>query len=106
MIRSLVLWPEARQDLQDAHDWHEDQRGGLGVEFMEEIQGALERIRNHPLRWAAIEEDVRRCLTKRFPYGVFYLVEEERIVVLAVMHQAKDPESWRKRRRQGRGSRG
>jgi hypothetical protein len=46
---------------------------------------------------AVMEEDVRRCLVNRFPYGVLYSIESTEIFILAVMHLRRDPDYWKKR---------
>jgi len=93
----LLLRPEARADLRDAYDWYQDQREGLGEEFLHEVRVVIDRILSTPTLYQQIRGEVRRALPRRFPYGVFYLVEAERVVVLAVTHQARDPEVWRQR---------
>jgi len=45
-----------------------------------------------------LEDDVRRCLTHRFPYGVLYSIEPSTIYILAVMHLHRDPDYWKHRR--------
>jgi hypothetical protein len=54
-------------------------------------------IRERPLVYQIVEGDVRRPLTRRFPYGVFFPTEPRRIVVLAVLHTARDPRVWQSR---------
>ena len=97
MSLGLLLRPEARADLQDGYDWYEEQRPGLGEEFLREVRSVLDRVRDHPTLYQRIHHEVRRALPRRFPYGIFYLVEPNRIVVLAITHQSRDPEIWRQR---------
>src|SRR6266540_1412018 len=46
---------------------------------------AIRRILEAPERWRVLEEDVRRCLTRVFSYGVLYTIEPEFILIVAVM---------------------
>jgi hypothetical protein len=62
-------------------------------EFLEAIGRAVE----HPKSWPIIDGEVRRCQTKRFPYGVLYSEEAEGIFVIAVMHLHRDPGYWKNR---------
>jgi plasmid stabilization system protein ParE len=96
-MREVVFRPEARADLESAYRWYEDRRRGLGEELLLVVDAAIEQIRRAPEAYPVVHRDVRRVLTRRFPYGVFYLVESRRIVVLAVFHGRRDPESVRGR---------
>ena len=51
-----------------------------------------------PARWRRIDEDVRRCLTHVFPYGVLYTIENEFVLIVAVMHCSREPGYWKTRR--------
>ena len=61
------------------------------------VDDALVSITKNPLAYPVVRKVVRRALTKRFPYGVLYLVEADTVVVLAILHQARDPEIWSRR---------
>jgi plasmid stabilization system protein ParE len=98
MKYSLAIQPEAEEDLRQAFLWYEEQREGLGEEFLHSIEAGMKRIGDHPLMFSKIHKDVRRHLIRRFPYGIFYTVEMERIAILAVFHVARDPQQWMRRR--------
>jgi len=93
----VIVRPEAETDLDEANAWYEEQLPGLGRNFTDEIDRTIEAIRSYPESFALVHRNVRRALTRRFPYAVFYVLEAERIVVLAVFHQARDPKRWRAR---------
>jgi toxin ParE1/3/4 len=92
--RTLLVRPEAQADLADAQKWYEELAAGLGRAFVEAVDDALASIIQNPLAYPVVRKTARRALTKRFPYGVFYLVEEHAVIVLAVLHQARSPELW------------
>lgn len=50
------------------------------------------------MAWHILEGEIRRCLTNRFPFGILYSVEADRVLILAVMHLHRDPGYWRERR--------
>ena len=97
MSRELVLHPLARFDLLDAVAWYEEQRQGLGWEMFEHVDAAMRRALRDPESFAVVEETARRVLVRRFPYAVFFQVEGDRLVVLAVSHVRRDPVDWRSR---------
>lgn len=89
--------PEAIQELEDAFDWYEGQRLGLGEAFMTEYEICLADIRNAPDTWAIVENGIRRLKLHRFPYGILYKHYSDRIHVLSVMHLHRNPRYWRDR---------
>jgi plasmid stabilization system protein ParE len=70
---------------------------GLGVEFGYEIDLVVSSLAERALAFPAIHREVRRALIKRFPYGVFFVASDDLVVVLAVLHQARDPAVWKRR---------
>jgi toxin ParE1/3/4 len=94
---SLLVRPEAQADLAETQKWYEERATGLGRQFVEAVDDTLVSITNNPQAYPAVRNVVRRALTKRFPYGVLFLVEEDTVVVLAILHQARDPELWSRR---------
>lgn len=71
----------------------------LAIRFIESVEDAIRRIVESPTAWRIIDDDVRRCLTHVFPYGVFYSIEGQDILILAVAHCSRAPGFWK-----GRGS--
>lgn len=90
---------EAEQDLQAAFDWYESERSGLGDEFLLAVEAAFAAVARRPESFAMVESDIRRASLRRFPYGVFYLIHGDSIIVVAVMHAKRNPRLWLKRRR-------
>jgi plasmid stabilization system protein ParE len=100
MSQRLRIRCEAEIDIADAAAWYEEQRSGLGHEFLDEISQCMSRIAEQPEMNPVLYRSTRRALTRRFPFGVFYCIEEEYIVVLAVMHGSRDPQRWKHRERE------
>lgn len=82
------------RDLAGAYGWYEDQRAGLGEEFLGAVDASFNAIREFPEMFAQVHGEVRRAVVSRFPYAVFYRVEPKRVVVLAVLNMARDPKLW------------
>jgi toxin ParE2 len=87
----------ARAELQEAVDYYEDRRPGLGEELAAEVRATIDRILLNPTAWAKLSANVRRCRLRRFPYALIYQVEPDRMLVVAVMHLRRDPVYWRSR---------
>jgi len=82
------------RDLAGAYGWYEGQRAGLGEEFLGAVDASFDAIEQFPEMFARVHGEVRRAVVSRFPYAVFYRVEPKRVVVLAVLHMARDPKLW------------
>jgi hypothetical protein len=60
-------------------------------------RAGLLHIIEKPEQWKLLEKDVRRCLTRVFPYAVLYTIEPDYILIVAVMHCHREPGYWKKR---------
>ena len=93
-----VVWtPEANEDLLEARAWYDNLRPQLGDRFAEAVEATVETIAEHLLQFAVVYQDRRRAGVHRFPYGIFFEVQEHRIVVIACFHGRRDPRRWQSR---------
>ena len=97
MSRDVYVRPEARDDIEEASAWYERQHPRLGEDFLDQVLNALDRIADSPELYPVVHRQTRRAVIHRFPFGVFYIVEDESIVVIAVMHGSRDPRNWQRR---------
>lgn len=96
MNRPVILNPIADREFEDAANWYQ-REAGLGEQFVARIQEVLDRIGQMPELHAVVYRDIRRARVQRFPYGVYYRILADRIEVIAVSHNKRDPRSWRSR---------
>jgi plasmid stabilization system protein ParE len=97
MSLPVVLRAEAQTDFDEAFDWYEAQRPGLGTDFAAEVHKVFDRISANPLLHRLVLQDVRKAVIQRFPYSVFYRVEATQVLVLAVFHGRRNPSIWQRR---------
>lgn len=97
MTVEVRLRQEAEQDLAEAAQWYEEQRPGLGQEFLDAALETFSAIADRPLAGAAVYGSLRRALLHRFPFGAFYLVDGDATVVIAVLHGSRHPRRWKMR---------
>ncbi len=90
--------PEAEVEFNDAIDYYEESQEHLGLQFAQEVYAAIQRIIDFPLAWHPMTKTTRRCLTKRFPFGVIYIATDDEIVIVAIMHLHKKPDYWQQRK--------
>ncbi|MCI0357437.1 MAG: type II toxin-antitoxin system RelE/ParE family toxin [Planctomycetaceae bacterium] len=97
MTIPIIVRPAADADIDEAHDWYERKQAGLGKSFVSKIDEAMEKLRRSPDLGIVVHKQLRRLAVDRFPYGVFYLVEAQRIVVVGVIHGRRAPRVWKRR---------
>lgn len=96
-MANLIYTPEAKVEIKKAAEYYEGCKQGPGQAFLIEVESTIQRLSQHPLTWRKISRQFRRCLLKKFPYGIIYSVDEDEIFVAAVMHLKRKPEYWKKR---------
>jgi len=94
--RRVIVRPEARDELSEAADWYRKKSPAVAESFKVAVRQTLRTIVEWPAASPKISDRVRRALTNQFPYAVFYSDDSKDIVILAVRHQAQDPEAWPK----------
>src|SRR6185369_5724546 len=98
---NVVARPEVENDIREAAEWYDTQRGGLGDEFIEEVLAVLAALAANPLLHCRQHptKNIRWRYPHRFPYRVIYeIVEDEHLVVIAaVTHAARHERVWKTR---------
>lgn len=93
----LTIRPLAASDIDAIRFYYEQQRRGLGGEFLDELVVRLEEIEREPLSFPQLRDEFRRALLRRFPYHVYFAARQDEIEVIAVLHAARHPRTWRDR---------
>ncbi|MDA8104781.1 MAG: type II toxin-antitoxin system RelE/ParE family toxin [Nitrospiraceae bacterium] len=93
----IAFLASAEAELLDAVAYYNSQSEGLGYEFAAEVKRTIERIVQYPDAWSQLSKRTRRCRTNRFPYGIIYQIDNEALLVVAVMHLSRHPQAWRER---------
>jgi plasmid stabilization system protein ParE len=89
----------AQAEMAEAVTYYNSQKPELGSQFSEEIQRTIERILQYPEAWTPLSKRTRRCRTNKFPYGVIYQVQADVLLIVAVMHLHREPQTWKSRLR-------
>ena len=97
MKLALIIRPEAEHDLAEAQGWYASKIPGLGSDFLRCVDATLSSLQRTPEIYPIVHKNVRRALIRRLPYGIFYLVEKKRIVIIGVLHARRDPNTWHRR---------
>jgi plasmid stabilization system protein ParE len=92
----IIIRIEAEVDITDAAIWYHARKPGLGDDFLAEVESAIASAAANPFRYPCLRRkpDVRRVLTRRFPYRVFFIRRPDAIIVFRVLHAARDDREW------------
>jgi plasmid stabilization system protein ParE len=97
MTLRVVFRRAAKNEFEEAAVWYGEQRPGLGEEFVREIEQAVDNAAAAPQRYPVVFGDVRRTVTRRFPFCVYFRVRADALIVLAVFHGRRNPTIWQRR---------
>jgi len=97
MKYKLIVRPEAEIELEDGFGWYGLQVPGLGNQFLISVDAVINAIRRYPLQYPVLYRNVRRALTRRFPFQVLFVFEDDVITVIGIFHGKRNPRTWRDR---------
>ncbi len=86
----LIIEAAARADIAGAASWYNEQEAGLGVAFLDAVNGRIGQIAKNPHMFSHRRSGVRGAALKRFPYIIFYKLSESYIQIVAVFHQRRN----------------
>lgn len=87
----------AEEEMIEAAVFYESRTGGLGNDFLDDVQQAVDRLSYYPHSGDQIDSGLRRTLLHRFPFSLIYALEQTGIVIVAVAHHGRAPGYWRSR---------
>ncbi|MDJ0516861.1 MAG: type II toxin-antitoxin system RelE/ParE family toxin [Trichodesmium sp. MO_231.B1] len=97
MNYKIIIQPEAEKDLDAAYVWYENSRQELGEEFLNAIDNCLSLIQANPFAYPIIYKQIHRTIVRKFPYGIFYLLKDDAVVVIACLHAKQNPQRLQNR---------
>lgn len=89
--------PAALEEYREAALWYAERDQNVASRFIACIENAVEQVVESPQRWRVIDEDIRRCLTHVVPYAILYTIENDFVLIVAVMHASREPGYWKQR---------
>jgi toxin ParE1/3/4 len=94
-VKRYRFHPEARIEVQSAAVWYRERSSEAARGFAEAVSEGIQSIRNHPEAWPTWRRpDVRRRVLRRYPYSIFYIVEDGVVVIVAIAHHKRRPGYW------------
>ena len=98
MTYAILFRPEAEQEVREARRWYEEQKPGLGGRFADAIDETLQRLSANPSVFPLVHGEIRRAVMRVFPFGIYFRVHRNDIVIIAVTHGRRHPQRWQSRR--------
>ena len=92
----LRFHPEAEEEMNVTADWYDEHADG-GSDFLGAVDETVEDIGMAPWRWPVVKgvsPSTRRRLMKRYPYSVFYRIDDEGVLIVSIAHQSREPLYW------------
>lgn len=81
---------DALLDMQESFIWYEDQKEGLGDEFLESVYRSTEKILKNPYLYQFRYKEIRIKIVTRFPYRIFFVIQERTIIIHAVLRMSRN----------------
>jgi plasmid stabilization system protein ParE len=96
MTYTLIVRPEAELDTATSAKWYEEKQENLGIRFLDEVEEKLHSFTQNPLQYQIRYKSTRLAIVDHFPYAIHYIVEDRKVIVLAVLGTRDDPDKWYK----------
>jgi plasmid stabilization system protein ParE len=97
MTWDIIFRKAARKEFDEAYDFYESRKEGLGEEFAQCVQVELKSLEINPKVHAKIYKEARRAVVKRFPYCIYYIIRSEQVHIVSVFHTSRNPRKWQSR---------
>jgi plasmid stabilization system protein ParE len=94
---SILIDQRAEKDIDEAVQWYSQDRLELALEFLDAVDIVFKRMSQFPQSYPEVDRGIRIALTKKFPFCVYYAVDDEFVTVFAVLHIRRSPDTWRQR---------
>lgn len=94
---SLELTQEAKSDIFEAYSYYEFVLNGLGSDFQSCVKKSIKNIQNNPFLFQIKYNRVRIKHISKFPFGIHFIIVEDNIIVIGILHTSQSPFNWEKR---------
>src|SRR6185503_4075764 len=89
-----VLSPGAKADIRSAVRWYQRIDPNLAFRFTLETLATRRRVARFPFQFPIFRDKTRRALLNRFPYSMYFELNEDKASVIAVVHQRRSEAIW------------
>ena len=96
-MKDFEFLPEAEEEMNEAARFYEGRSEELGEDFLAEVEHTVESMLPFPKGGPVVSKNLRRRILRRFPFGLLYAIEAEKLVIVAVAHLKRRPGYWKDR---------
>jgi hypothetical protein len=93
MIYTLRFLREVEEDAANGYIWYEAKSRGLGEDFLRMFYASANEMSWNPMRYPKVYQDFRRLLLRRFPYAIYFTIENDQLIVFGLFHCARNPQA-------------
>jgi toxin ParE1/3/4 len=97
IVKAFRFHPLAWEEMEATDDWYRSRSFDVGLEFLSDLDSAIEDILQAPQRWPKYLYGTRRLVMQRFPFSIIYLDDPDLITIIAVAHAKRKPGYWKGR---------
>jgi len=97
MALKIIVKPPAELDVEEITEWYELHEERLGEQFVSEFKNTSILVSEIPLAFSKRYKSVRSFSLKKFPYNIFYIIQNQTMFIIAVLHQKRNPKIWKTR---------
>ncbi len=87
----IKIKQEAREDIADIFEWYENHQTRLGFRFLDAFEERISFIQKEPQVYSKKYKAFRQALLSNFPYLIIFEIDENKIIVFAVIHANRKP---------------
>jgi len=91
MTYTLRFLPEVEEDAIGGHGWYETKSPGLGEEFLRMLYACAGDVSRNPQLYRKVYGEFRRCLLRRFPFAIYFMIKDDQVIITGLFHCARDP---------------
>jgi plasmid stabilization system protein ParE len=95
-MKSIFL-PDAQEEFLEASRYYETEAPGVGMAFIVEVHRTVSTVVAHPRSAPEVRSNIRKKIINHFPYSLFYSIEVDLIVIVAIAHNKRRPTYWHRR---------
>ncbi len=94
---SVVFSDDAENDFQESYEYYNDDNSNVADLFFRQINASLDLIKSNPFLFLILQNNIRKFTVKKFPFLIYFQVEDDVIKVIAIFHTSRSPEVWKDR---------
>ena len=91
MVFEIIFRKRASSELDKAFIFYENEKVGLGSEFIEELDEYLDEFETRPKSFRVIAKNYRVAVMQRFPFVIFFFIDKQKVVIVNIFHTSRRP---------------